>query len=137
MSDPLSEARATLARWHAALNARDHEARAAEMHFPYVRLASDSRFPEWATPAELIASEDRLTEQLREEGWITAGNASLEAVQVSRDRVHSLLTESCRHADGREYNGFQTPRIFTRRDGRRGLQFRSSFLAGSAQGEGG
>ena len=43
------------------------------MHFPHVRLWSDNRFLQWATPEELIASEDRLTEQLREEGWITPG----------------------------------------------------------------
>ena len=56
---------------------------------------------------------------------------------MSRDKVHFALTESCRHADGREYNSFQTLRIFTKRDGRWGLHFRSSFLAGSAQSEGG
>ncbi|MDA0352886.1 MAG: hypothetical protein O3A10_11830 [Chloroflexi bacterium] len=134
MTDPVSEARATLDRWNAAFNARDVAAQTAEMHFPHVRLTAANGFMQWATAEDFEASQAELTARLQAEGWDHTSALSVEPVQVGPDKVHFALRQSRQHADGSEYNGFDTFWIFTKIEGRWGLQFRSSFLAGSAQG---
>ncbi len=134
MSDAVDGAKAALLRWHAAFNARDSAAQVAEMHFPHVRLTALNTFMEWKTPEDFKASQDELTARLKAESWDHTENTSMEVVHEGEEKVHFALRESRVTADGAEYNGFDTFWIFTKIDGRWGLQFRSSFLAGAAQG---
>ncbi len=136
MSDPVAEAQATFDRWHEAFNARDSAAMVAEMNFPHVRLTAANRFMEWATAEEFAASQDTLTPNLRAEGWHHTVNVSIEAIQAGPEKVHFALRESRRREDDTEYEGFDTFWIFTKIDGRWGLQFRSSFLSTPGQGLG-
>ena len=132
MDDPVAEATASLERWNAAFNPRDISAQTAEMHFPHVRLTAANRFMQWGTAEDFEESQSELTARLAAEGWDRTTTVSLEPVQVGPDKVHFALHQSRQHADGSEYNGFDTFWIFTRVDGRWALQFRSSFLAGAA-----
>jgi len=127
MNDSAEEAVAAFRRWSAAFNARDTEAQLAEMHFPHLRLAGN-RFQWWETAEEFSAVQDEVTRRLEEEKWHRTATLSINPVQAGEDKVHLAIRQSRQHADGTEYNGFDTFWIFTKLDGRWGVQFRSSFL---------
>jgi hypothetical protein len=97
------------------------------MHFPHLRL-SRNRFQWWETTDDFSAVQEEVTRRLEEEGWHHTATLSIDPVQVGVDKVHLTIRQSRRHEDGSEYNGFDTLWIFTRLDGRWGVQFRSSFL---------
>jgi hypothetical protein len=134
MSEPASEAIAAFQRWNDGFNARDTEAQVAAMHFPHVRLSATNQFQHWATADDFRAQQDGLTALLRAEGWDHTASLSIEPVQIGDEKVHLTIRQSRQHPDGTEYNGFDTLWIFTKLDGRWGVQFRSSFLANAAQG---
>lgn len=127
MKDSAGEAEAAFRRWSAAFNARDTEAQLAEMHFPHLRLAGN-RFQWWETSDEFSAVQEEVTRRLEDEGWHRTATLSIDPVQTGEDKVHLAIRQSRRHEDGTEYNGFNTLWIFTRLNGRWGVQFRSSFL---------
>ena len=70
---------------------------------------------------------------LQAEGWHTTITKSITAAQAGPEKVHLVIRQSRQHVDGTEYNGFDTLWIFTKIDGRWGVQFRSSFLANATQ----
>ena len=132
MSDPAAEAIETYKRWAQAFNNRDADAMVAEMHFPHMRLAG-TEFQTWVTSEDFRAPQDSMTKMLREEGWHTTISKTVEVVQAGPEKVHLALRQSRQRADGTEYNGFDTLWIFTKKEGRWGVQFRSSFLANAVQ----
>ena len=127
MEDPATEAIASFRRWSIGFNTRDTEVQLAEMHFPHLRLAED-RFQWWATPKEFSAVQEENTRRLRQEGWDHTATLSIQPIQMGVNKVHLAIRQSRQHADGTEYNGFDTLWIFTKRNDRWGVQFRSSFL---------
>jgi hypothetical protein len=137
MSDSVEQAKASFERWNNAFNARDRDGMVAEMHFPHRRLSGANEFQVWPTADDFWASSgDNLTASLKAEGWDHTATTSVEAAQSGEDKVHLVINQSRRHADGTEYNGFPTLWMFTRIDGRWGVQFRSSFLSNAAQTSG-
>ncbi|HJO81378.1 MAG: hypothetical protein QGG34_08340 [SAR202 cluster bacterium] len=138
MSDAVNQATASFERWNAAFNARDMDAMIAEMHFPHRRLSFDNKFQVWDFADDFRESGgEKTTAALKAEGWDHTTTTSIEAVQSGDEKVHLAIHQSRRLADGTEYNGFLTLWIFTLIDGRWGVQFRSSFVSGRAQGIGG
>jgi ketosteroid isomerase-like protein len=135
VSDPATEAIEAFHRWNNAFNARDAETQVSLMHFPHLRLA-ENRFQRWETADDFRAGQDDLTARLRAESWDHTDTLAIEAVQADNDKVHLVIRQSRRSADGAEYNGFDTLWIFTKIDGEWGVQFRSSFLASAASGRG-
>ena len=135
MADPAKEAIHSFERWTLGFNTRDIDKMVAEMHFPHMRL-SGSQFQTWPTEEDFRAPQDAMTESLRAEGWHTTETKSNDPVQVGDEKVHLAIRQSRQRADGTEYNGFDTLWIFTKVDGRWGVQFRSSFLVNAVQGLG-
>ena len=132
MSDSVAQATACYERYAAAFNARDIEGMVAEMHFPHRRLAEENRFEVWETADEYRVSRgEAMTVTLAAQGWSHTAVTSIEAVQSGADKVHLALNHVRRRADGSDYNTFATLWIFTKIDGRWGVQFRSSFLSES------
>jgi len=130
MSGPIEEAKASFQRWNSAFNAGDVEAAIAEMHFPHRRLSGDNEFQVWRTPDDFRATRgESLLVHLSAQAWHHTETTSIEAVQSGPDKVHLAINQSRRHADGAEYNAFPTLWIFTKINGRWGVQFRSSFLS--------
>jgi hypothetical protein len=127
MKDSAKEAIASFRRWCVGFNARDTEAQLAEMHFPHLRLARN-RFQRWEAADEFRAAQDENTRRLTAEGWHHTTTLSIHPVQVGVDKVHLAIRQSRQREDGAEYNGFDTFWIFTKLNGRWGVQFRSSFL---------
>jgi len=111
----------------AAFNNRDTEAMLVEMHFPHLRLAQN-RFQWWETSEDFRVAQGEVTRRLKEEGWHHTASLCINPVQVGVDKVHLAIRQSRQNEDGTEYNGFDTLWIFTRLNGRWGVQFRSSFL---------
>ncbi len=135
MSNPGQEAIDTFTRWAQAFNDRDADAMIAEMHFPHMRL-SGSQFQTWPTSEDFRAPQDDMTKALEAEGWHTTITKSITAAQAGPEKVHLVIRQSRQHKDGTEYNGFDTLWIFTKIEGKWGVQFRSSFLANAVQGPG-
>ena len=130
MPDAIEQAKASFGRWNTAFNARDMEGMVAEMHFPHRRLSGDNEFQVWRTEADFRATRgDNATASLAAQEWHHTATTSIEVVQSSADKVHLAINQSRRRADGTEYNAFPTLWIFTKIDGRWGVQFRSSFLS--------
>ena len=127
MNGSAKEAVASFRRWMGAFNARDTEAQLAEMHFPHLRLAQN-RFQRWKTIDDFRVTQEMVTRRLNEEGWHHTASLSINPVQVGVDKVHLVIRQSRQREDGTEYNGFDTLWIFTKLNGRWGVQFRSSFL---------
>ncbi len=127
MKESAEEAIASFRRWCIGFNVRNTEAQLAEMHFPHLRLAQN-RFQWWATPDDFRVAQEENTRRLEEEGWHHTASLSIIPVQIGEDKVHLAIRQSRQRKDGTEYNGFDTLWIFTKRKGRWGVQFRSSFL---------
>ncbi len=127
MKGSAKEAVASFRRWMVAFNARDTETQLVEMHFPHLRLAQN-RFQRWKTIDNFRVTQEMVTRRLNKEGWHHTASLSINPVQVGVDKVHLVIRQSRQREDGTEYNGFDTLWIFTRLNGRWGVQFRSSFL---------
>jgi hypothetical protein len=127
MNDPAKEASESFRRWSNAFNARDTERQIVEMHFPHLRL-SKNKFQLWETANEFRAVQEKISRLLKEEGWYRTASLSINPIQVGEEKVHLAIRQSRQREDGTEYNGFDTLWIFTKINGRWGVQFRSSFL---------
>ena len=132
MSDPAKEAVEAFERWAQAFNDRDADAMIAEMHFPHMRL-SGTTFQTCVTSEDFRNPQDDMTEALKAEGWARTVSKSITPVQAGEEKVHLVIRQSRQHEDGTEYNGFDTLWVFTKIDGRWGVQFRSSFLSNATQ----
>lgn len=110
-----------------AFNQQDHEALAATMHFPHIRLAN-GRFMPIESAEDFVKGSRRAEPHLREEGWHHTVVDSLKVIHAGNDKVHIALTNSRTGEDGTVYNQFETLWIATLIDGKWGIQFRSSFL---------
>ncbi len=136
MSDSIEQAVASFNRWKAASEARDMDMNGviAEMHFPHRRLSGNNEFQVWRTADDYRATRgETLIAHLSAQGWDHTATTSIDAVQSGPDKVHLAIGQSRRRADGTEYNAFPTLWIFTKIDGRWGVQFRSSFLSEPVQ----
>ena len=109
-----------------AFNAQDHERLAASLNYPHIRLART--FARFESAEEFAELSRRGKAYLQREGWHHTEVASIEAVQVSDDKVHLvMLNHRCRES-GEVYNAFDTLWIATLQDGHWGIKFRSSYL---------
>ena len=136
ITDAIEQAKASFERWNYAFNARDMEGMLAEMHFPHRRLSGDNEFQVWRTEDDFRATRgESMMAHLNAQAWDHTATTSIEAVrsgeavQSGPDKVHLAINQSRRRADGTEYTAFPTLWIFTKINGRWGVQFRSSFLS--------
>ena len=90
-----------------AFNAQDHDALAAPLNYPHVRLANN-RY-RTVESAEGFASNSRKGEQhLRAEGWAYSVLESAEVVHEGDDKAHMALVMARHDKDGNVYNRFDT-----------------------------
>ena len=129
MMDSIQEATDSFHRWNNAWNTGNVEKQIREMHFPNVRLDGENRFEMLETADEFWAQQASITARLEEEKWHQTSTLSIHATQAGPEKVNLVIRQSRQHDDGIEYHGFNTLWIFTKIDGRWGVQFRSSFLS--------
>ena len=102
------------------------------MHFPHVRLWNN-QFSIFNSAEEFLTGFDLQTEKLKQEGWNHTVTIDIKAVQSDDTKVHLLLLQSRRNKHDVEIEYFQTLWIMTKIDGKWGIKFRSSFVAGASQ----
>ena len=128
MTDSSQEAIAAFHKWNDAWNEGDIEIQISQMHFPHLRLSGNNDFQSFEVANDFRVAQKGVSAKLIAEGWHHTSTLSIDAVQAGPEKVHLVIRQSRQHADGTEYNGFDTLWIFTKIDGRWGAQFRSSFL---------
>ena len=133
MSDSVVQATASLQRWFTAFNACDVEGMIADTHFPHRRLSGENDFELFETADDFRANHEKTLVTRNAQGWGYNTAKAIEGVQSGPDKVHLAFTQSRCRPDGTEYHAFPTLWIFTKIDGRWGVQFRSSFLSGSVE----
>ena len=102
----------------------------ANMHFPHRRLSGENQFQVWETADDFRADNDIRVAARNSQGWGYTVANSVEAVQAGPDKVHLAINFSRHRSDGTEYYAFRSLWVFSRIDGRWGVQFRSSFVSG-------
>ena len=110
-----------------AFNAQDHEALAATLNYPHVRLAT-GRFMTVDSHDDFVKMARGNRKHLEAEGWHHTVNTHLSVVHSGEDKVHLSLAHDRCHEDGTCYLTFDTLWIATLQDGHWGIQFRSSYL---------
>ena len=115
---------ATLDRFMAAVNAYDASAMDAAMHFPHIRIAGGTvKVYEKAgsNPMDLF---DKLR---KEDNWARSEWNERKIVQRNNTKVHMALTYTRYRADGSTLGVYESLYVLTLKDGRWGIQARSSF----------
>ena len=133
MNNSEKEAIETALLWNEeGFNKRDRKISVDLMHFPHVRLWNN-QFSIFNSEEEFLKGFDLQTQKLEQEGWTHTVTKDIQAVQSDKSKVHLLLLQSRRNKDDIEIENFQTLWIMTKIDGKWGIKFRSSFVAGSSQ----
>jgi hypothetical protein len=128
-----SEAQAlrVLDEFMVAFNNQDFEGMAAVYHYPHVRIG-DGRVSVWETAEEFTAPETRggLQRFLKATDWHRSAWDSREVLQSSADKVHIFVRSTRYREDDSLIGTYDSLWIVTKREGRWGVQARSSFAPG-------
>ena len=125
MSDPIQDAcMACLDRWMAALNAYDAAAMDAELHFPHVRFA-ESKLTVFDKPSG--NAMDLFKRLKHENDWHHSAWNRREIVQRSDIKVHVAVNYTRFRSDGSVIGHYDSLYMLALKDGRWGVQLRSSF----------
>jgi hypothetical protein len=126
-----AEALRVLEDFMVAFNNQDFEEMAAAYHYPHVRIGG-GRVSVWETAEEVIAPGPRaeLQRSLKATGWRRSAWDSREVLQSSADKVHVLVRFTRYREDDSIIGTYDSLWIVTKRDGRWGVQARSSFVPG-------
>ena len=119
-----AEARAPIDAFFKAFNARDNDALKQTLHYPHVRINEAGGVNIWKDASEAGTNFDGLT---RSEGWARSSLDSVTMRQHDPIKVHFDVVFSRYKADGTKYATYQSLWIVTKKDGRWGVQARSSF----------
>lgn len=114
----------TLDRFMAALNAYDAAAMDAAMHFPHTRIAGGT-----VTVYEKPGSNpmDLFDKLRREDNWARSEWNERKVVQRNASKLHVALTYTRYRADGSTLGVYESLYVLTLKEGRWGIQARSSF----------
>jgi len=110
-----------------AFSTRDHEALAATLNYPHVRLAN-GRFGTVDSAEAFIALSQAGDSRLERERFHHSELRELEPIQTSADKVHLRIINDRVNLDGEVYLSFNTLWIATLQAEHWGIQFRSSYL---------
>jgi hypothetical protein len=125
MSDPVHDACiACLDRWMTALNRYDAAAMDAELHFPHVRFA-EGKLTVMEKPAG--SAMDLFRRLKQEDDWHHSAWNRREILQRSDSKVHMAVNYTRYRSDGSVIGHYDSLYVMALRDGRWGVQLRSSF----------
>jgi len=126
----IAGARACMDGFMAAFNAQDLAAlRDTWFHFPHVRFHS-GRVSTWETPEAYTADSVRTHRAAHAgqwDGWARTAWDYVEAVDAGADKVHFRVQFTRFRADGSVIGSYKSLYIVTFKDGRWGIQGRSSW----------
>jgi len=115
---------ACLDRFMAALNAYDAPAMDREMHFPHVRFAGGTIVTYEKAGSNPMDLFERLK---REDDWHHSVWNGRTMVQHNATKVHMAVNYTRFRSDGSVIGHYDSLYVLTRKDGRWGVQLRSSF----------
>lgn len=115
---------ACLDRFMNAVNAGDVLAMEREMHFPHARIADDKVVTYAAPGSNPLDLFQRLR---RDDGWHRSHWLGKTVVQGDARKVHAAVRYARLRGDGSVIGEYDSLYILTFRDGRWGIQARSSF----------
>lgn len=104
-------------------NTRDIKKFEATMHYPHVRLA-DGKVKVWETPPGQQEIFGALEKSI---GWDHTRLDQKQVIQCGPDKVHVAVKVSRCRKDGTPIQTFQSLYLVTLRNGRWGIQIRSSY----------
>ena len=108
----------------AAFNARDAQRWSRTLQYPHVRLsAGEVRL--WQTPEDYVATND--VQDFAATGWAYSRWDWIRPVQASAEKAHFALQFTRYSADERPIGSYQALYVVTKKDGRWGVQARSSY----------
>lgn len=110
-----------LDRFTSCFNACDADGMDRELHFPHLMLSGAERL-DWPAPGQHPSD---FFEILRACGWHCTRYEAKEAVLVSRDKVHFVVTYSRRNKNGAVLSLHKNLWIVTRVAGKWGIALRS------------
>lgn len=119
-----SACRATLDRFMAGLNAYDAAAMDAAMHFPHIRIAGGTVKVYGQAGSNPMDLFDKLR---KEDDWKWSEWNERKIVQRSDTKVHMALTYTRYRSDDSVLGVYESLYVLTLKDGRWGIQSRSSF----------
>jgi hypothetical protein len=124
-----AEALRVLDEFMANFNNRDYGAMATLFHFPHVRIAHGEVFI-WNSAEEFLATRTPADQErfVRATGWHRTEWDSREVVQVGEHKVHIAVRFTRYREDGSVIGTYNSFYILTKRNGRWGIQGRSSFV---------
>jgi hypothetical protein len=124
-----AEALRVLDEFMANFNNRDHAAMAALFHFPHVRIAHGEVFI-WNSAEEFLAARTPADQErfVRATGWHRTEWDSREVIQVGERKVHIAVRFTRYREDGSVIGAYNSLYIVTKRNGRWGIQARSSYV---------
>ena len=97
------------------------------LHFPHVRINDRGRVLIVQNASDLLPLDDLLASLTKKEGWHHSTLDSLEVIHASEIKVHFSIQFSRYKADGSKYAVYKSLWIITKKDGRWGIQARSSY----------
>jgi hypothetical protein len=118
------EALAAVDSYMDAFNRRDLAGMDAALHFPHLRIASGTV---QVIERPGLAPDDFFERFAAASGWAYSRWDYRRAVQSSRDKVHFAVQFTRYREDGSAIGSYPSMWIVTRREGRWGVQARSSF----------
>lgn len=122
----MREGCAALDAFMETFNSRDGSAWAATLQFPHARLAGD-QLQVWETPEDYAKSND-VAELAKAQGWDHTDWTTRELVQQGDTKLHFVTQFTRFDAEGKPIGTYDSLYIVTKKDGRWGTQFRSSYV---------
>ena len=129
-ADDLAGARACMDGFMEAFNREDRDAlRTRWFHFPHVRFHS-GKVSTWQTPEDYSANlvwQQRDAGQGQSAGWARTAWDYVEPIDAGAGKVHFRVQFTRYRADGSAIGSYRSLYIVTFKDGRWGIQARSSW----------
>ncbi len=122
-----AEAAKTIKAYFEAFNAHDNKTFLDTHHFPHIRINDKGQVSIVQNASELLPLDETLTNLTKKERWYHSTLDSLEVIHASEIKVHFNIQFSRYKADGSKYAVYKSLWIITKKDGRWGIQARSSY----------
>lgn len=113
----------------AHFNNQDFKAVAETFHYPHIRIARGKVFV-WNSPEDFLAARtpEAIAHHLTEIGWHHTKWDTREVIQTGANKVHIAVQFTRYREDGSAIGKYDSFYIVIKKDGRWGIQARSSFM---------
>ena len=122
-----SDAAKAIEAFFKTFNEHDHEGNLKTLHFPHIRINGAGNVSILQSPDRARSLDVALAYLTETEGWDHSTLDSVEIIDKSDVKVHFRIQFSRYKADGAKYAVHKSLWVVTKKEGRWGIQARSSF----------